>query len=359
MQFVDEARIHVAAGDGGDGVVHFRREKYVPRGGPDGGDGGRGGDVVLVGDEALTTLVDFEYQSRYRAESGAAGGGGQRTGKSGRACELPVPVGTRVYNAETEEYIGDIVEDGQRLRVARGGRGGLGNVHFKSSTNRTPLQQTDGSRSERFDLRLELRLLADVGLLGLPNAGKSSLVRALSAAKPRVADYPFTTLQPALGVVRVDPERSFVMADIPGLIEGAAEGAGLGTQFLRQLSRNHLLLHMVDIAPMDGSDPADNVRTVEAELAKYDSRSLSPEQNNEAGAQGDPEGLVGRQRWLVANKMDLVPESERDDWLALLREELGWEGPIYGISCHSGAGLRRLSEDIMTALEREREHEQE
>lgn len=341
MQFVDEAHIHVAAGDGGDGVVHFRREKYVPKGGPDGGDGGRGGDVVLVGDESLTTLVDFQYQSRYRAESGAAGAGGQRTGKSGRECELPVPVGTQVYNAETGELIGDIVEAGQRLRVAKGGRGGLGNVHFKASTNRTPLQQTDGSPGERFDLRLELRLLADVGLVGLPNAGKSSLVRALSAAKPRVADYPFTTLQPALGVVRVDPERSFVMADIPGLIEGAAEGAGLGTQFLRQLARNHLLLHVVDIAPVDGSDPVGNVRTVEAELAKYD------------------EDLVGRQRWLVANKMDLVPESERDDWLALLREELAWEGPIYGVSCQAGTGLRRLSEDIMTVLEREREHESE
>ncbi|MEF8793621.1 Obg family GTPase CgtA [Thiohalorhabdus sp.] len=341
MQFVDEAHIHVAAGAGGDGVVHFRREKYVPKGGPDGGDGGRGGNVVLVGDESLTTLVDFQYQSRYRAESGAAGAGGQRTGKSGRDCELPVPVGTQVYNAETDELIGDIVADGQRLRVAKGGGGGLGNVHFKSSTNRTPRQQTDGSPGERFDLRLELRLLADVGLVGLPNAGKSSLVRALSAAKPRVADYPFTTLQPALGVVRVDPERSFVMADIPGLIAGAAEGAGLGTQFLRHLARNHLLLHVVDIAPVDGSDPADNVRTVEAELAKYN------------------EDLVGRKRWLVANKMDLVPESERDDWLALLGEELGWDGVIYGVSCQAGTGLRRLAEDIMTVLEEEREPESE
>jgi len=297
--------------------------------------------VVFVGDEALTTLVDFQYQTHYRAERGANGAGGQRTGKSGTACELPVPVGTQVINDDTGELIGDIVEPGQRLLVAKGGRGGAGNVHFKSSTNRTPRQQTDGSPGERYHLRLELRLLADVGLVGLPNAGKSSLVRALSAAKPRVADYPFTTLQPALGVVRVDPERSFVMADIPGLIEGAAEGAGLGAQFLRQLARNHLLLHVVDIAPPDGSDPAANVRTVEAELASYD------------------EELVGRQRWLVANKMDLVPDSERDDWLALLREELGWEGAIYGVSCQSGSGLQRLSQDIMTVLEAEREHESE
>lgn len=341
MHFVDEARIRVAAGDGGNGVVHFRREKFVPRGGPDGGDGGRGGDVVLVGDESLTTLVDFRYQTHYRAERGADGAGGQRTGKSGADCELPVPVGTQVYNAETDELIGDVVDNGQPLRVAKGGRGGLGNVHFKSSTNRTPRQQTDGQAGERFELRLELRLLADVGLVGLPNAGKSSLVRALSAAKPRVADYPFTTLQPALGVVRVEADRSFVMADIPGLIAGAAEGAGLGTQFLRQLARNHLLLHVVDIAPMDGSDPADNVRTVEAELAKY-----------------DPD-LLGRRQWLVANKMDLVPESERDDWLALLREELGWEGALYGVSCQAGTGLRRLSEDIMSVLEAEREHQPE
>ena len=341
MHFVDEAEIRVAAGDGGNGVVHFRREKYVPRGGPDGGDGGYGGDVVFVGDEALTTLVDFQYQKHYRAERGADGAGGQRTGKSGAACEVPVPVGTQVYNADTGELMGDIVADGQRLLVARGGRGGAGNVHFKSSTNRTPRQQTDGKPGERYRLRLELRLLADVGLVGLPNAGKSSLVRALSAAKPRVADYPFTTLQPVLGVVRVDPERSFVMADIPGLIEGAAEGAGLGTQFLRQLARNRVLLHVVDIAPADGSDPAANVRTVEAELAKY-----------------DPD-LLGRQRWLVANKLDLVPESERADWLALLREELGWEGAIYGVSAASGDGLERLAQDIMNVLEDEREHEPE
>ena len=339
MHFVDEARIRVAAGDGGNGVVHFRREKYVPRGGPDGGDGGSGGDVVLVGDESLTTLVDFQYQTHYRAERGTDGAGGQRTGKSGAACELPVPVGTQVFNDDTGELIGDIVAPGQRLRVAKGGRGGAGNVHFKSSTNRTPRRQTDGAPGERFHLRLELRLLADVGLVGLPNAGKSSLVRALSAARPRVADYPFTTLQPALGVVRVETDRSFVMADIPGLIEGAAEGAGLGTQFLRQLARNRLLLHVVDIAPADGSDPAANVRTVEAELAKYD------------------EELIGRRRWLVANKMDLVPESERQDWLDLLAEELDWTGPLYGVSAEAGLGLRRLVTDIMSELEGETEPE--
>jgi GTP-binding protein len=337
MHFVDETRIEVAAGRGGDGVVHFRREKYVPRGGPDGGDGGRGGDVVLVGDESLATLVDFRYQDRYRAGHGASGGGQQSTGRSGDDCVIPVPAGTRVLDADTDELIGDITTDGQRLVVARGGRGGLGNSHFKSSTNRTPRQQTDGEAGERTRLRLELRLLAHVGLVGLPNAGKSSLVRALSAARPKVADYPFTTLQPVLGVVRADPERSFVVADIPGLIEGASEGAGLGTRFLRQLARNHLILHVVDIAPVDGSDPAENVRTVERELARYD------------------EDLVGRQRWLVLNKMDLVPESERADWVALMREELGWSGTILGVSAETGDGLRSLTTAIMNELERERE----
>jgi len=334
MHFVDEAKIRVEAGKGGDGVVHFRREKYVPKGGPDGGDGGHGGNVVFVGDPSLATLVDFRYQKHYRAENGEKGGGQQRTGASGSDAEIPVPVGTRVYNEETGELIGDIVDPGQRLVVARGGRGGLGNVHFKSSTNRTPRQQVDGTPGEQYALLLELRLLAHVGLVGLPNAGKSSLVRALSAAKPKVADYPFTTLQPVLGVVRVDPERSFVMADIPGLIEGAAEGAGLGTRFLRQLARNKLLLHVVDLAPMDGSDPANNVRTVEAELQKY-----------------DPE-LLGRRRWLVANKLDLVPESERQDWLDLLGEELDWPEAIYGVSAETGLGLRQLAEDIMNELER-------
>ncbi|MFP4560221.1 MAG: Obg family GTPase CgtA [Thiohalorhabdus sp.] len=339
MHFVDEARIRVQAGDGGHGVVHFRREKYVPKGGPDGGDGGDGGNVVLVGDESLATLVDFRYQKSYRAERGTDGAGQQRTGRSGEDCVLPVPVGTQVFNEETGELVGDIVADGQHLVVARGGRGGLGNVHFKSSTNRTPRQSTEGKPGEGYALRLELRLLAHVGLVGLPNAGKSSLVRAVSAARPRVADYPFTTLQPVLGVVRVDPERSFVMADIPGLIEGAAEGAGLGTRFLRQLARNKLLLHVVDIAPPDGSEPAANVRRVEAELEKY-----------------DPE-LLGRQRWLVANKMDLVPESDRQDWLDLLAEELDWTGPVYGVSAEAGIGLRRLTTDIMSELERESEPE--
>lgn len=337
MHFVDEAHIRVEAGSGGDGVVHFRREKYVPRGGPDGGDGGKGGDVVLVGDEALATLVDFRYRKHYRAERGGDGGGQDRTGRSGRDCEVPVPAGTRIFNDETGELLGDITGDGQRLLIARGGRGGLGNSRFKSSTNRTPRQQTDGAPGEGFALRLELCLLAQVGLVGRPNAGKSSLVRALSAARPRVADYPFTTLQPVLGVVQVDPERSFVMAEIPGLIEGAAEGAGLGTRFLRQLARNHLLLHLVDLAPADGTDPVDNVRTVEEELARY-----------------DPD-LLGRRRWLVASKMDLIPEADREEWLALFAEELGWEGPLYGVSAEAGTGLRRLAQDIMSELERERE----
>ncbi len=339
MHFVDEAHIRVEAGSGGNGVVHFRREKYVPRGGPDGGDGGRGGDVVFVGDEALATLVDFRYRTHYRAERGADGGGQERAGRSAADCVVPVPVGTRVLNEETDELIGDIVADGQRLVVARGGKGGLGNVHFKSSTNRTPRRQTDGQPGERYRLRLELQLLAHVGLVGLPNAGKSTLIRALSAARPKVADYPFTTLQPKLGVVRVDAERSFVIADIPGLIEGAAEGAGLGTRFLRQLARNRLLLHVVDIAPPDGSDPAENVRTVERELARH-----------------DPE-LLGRRRWLVANKMDLVPESERQDWLDLLRQELEWPAPVHGVSAETGIGLDRLAQDIMSELERDAESE--
>ncbi len=337
MQFVDEAHIRVEAGAGGNGVVHFRREKYVPRGGPDGGDGGRGGDVVLVGDESLATLVDFRYRKHYRAERGGHGGGQQRTGRSGADCEVPVPVGSQVFNDETGELIGDVTEPGQRLVVARAGRGGHGNARFKSSTNRTPREQTDGTAGESYALRLELRLLADVGLVGRPNAGKSSLIRALSAARPRVADYPFTTVQPVLGVVRVDPERSFVLAEIPGLIEGAAEGAGLGARFLRQLARNHLLLQLVDIAPSDGSDPVANVRAVEAELASY-----------------DPD-LLARRRWLVASKVDQIPESERREWLDLLAGELEWDGPVYGVSAQAGIELERLKRDIMSELERERE----
>jgi GTP-binding protein len=341
VRFIDEAQIRAEAGAGGNGVSHFRREKYVPKGGPDGGDGGRGGSVVLVGDESLTTLVDFHYQRHYRARSGEPGGGGQRTGASGADLRVPVPVGTQVYNAETGELLGDVTEAGEELVVARGGTGGLGNSHFKSSTNRTPTQQTDGQPGEAFRLRLELRLLADVGLVGLPNAGKSSLVRALSNARPRVADYPFTTLQPSLGVVRVDPERSFVVADIPGLIAGAADGAGLGTRFLRQLARNHLLLHVVDIDPMDGSDPAENVRTVEGELGRYDAE------------------LLGRQRWLVVNKIDLLDSPDREAALELLRDGLDWDGPIYAVSAESGEGLADLQQAVMRTLEAERAGEVE
>ncbi len=337
MRFVDEAHIRVRAGCGGNGVVHFRREKYVPQGGPDGGDGGRGGDGILVGDGSLATLVDFHYRPHYQAEFGGDGRGQQRTGHSGAPCKIPVPIGTQVFNEETGELMGDITEPGQQLVVARGGRGGLGNARFKSSTNRAPRQQTNGVPGESRALRLELRLLAHVGLVGLPNAGKSSLVRALSAARPRVADYPFTTLQPILGVVSVDPARSFVITEIPGLIEGAAEGAGLGARFLRQLARNHLLLHLVDLTPPDGSDPVANVRTVEAELARY-----------------DPD-LWGRRRWLVASKMDRIPESERREWLDLLAEELDWEDAVYGISAQAGIGLERLAQDIMSELEREPE----
>ncbi len=335
MRFVDEAYIRVMGGRGGDGVIHFHREKYKPKGGPDGGDGGCGGAVVLVGDESLPTLVDFKYQRSFQAESGEPGGGDQRTGRSGDECLVPVPLGTRVYNQETREFLGEVLAQGQRLVVARGGAGGRGNVHFKSSTNRTPRTCTGGERGESFALRLELRVLAHVGLVGLPNAGKSSLIRALSSAHPKVADYPFTTLQPVLGVVRVDPERSFVMAEIPGLIEDAAKGAGLGTRFLRQLARNRILLHVVEVSPMDGSDPAENVQIVERELGRFDPT------------------LLDRQRWLVINKLDLLPEQEQAAYIHALSRKLHWARPIYGISAETGMGLRVLIEGIMNTLEEE------
>src|SRR5690554_6303722 len=290
MKLVDEAEITVTAGKGGNGCVGFRREKFIPKGGPDGGDGGDGGSVWLQADENLNTLVDFRHQRRFQAEKGEGGMGQQKYGKGGDDLTIVVPVGTVVTNVDTDEVIGDMTEHGQRLLVARGGKGGLGNMHFKSSTNRAPRQSTPGEPGEERLLRLELKLLADVGLLGFPNAGKSTLVRAVSAATPRVADYPFTTLYPNLGVVSVEPHRSFVIADIPGLIEGAAEGAGLGIQFLRHLSRTRLLLHLVDVFPYGGaSDPVEDVRTIEAELRKF-----SPE-------------LAARERWLVLNKVDLLP----------------------------------------------------
>lgn len=315
MQFVDEATIHVSAGNGGNGCVSFRREKFIPLGGPDGGDGGAGGAVWLVADEGLNTLVDFRHMRQFRADRGQNGMGKQMSGKGGADCVIRVPVGTAVINVETEEQIGDLTEHGERLLVAEGGQGGKGNIHFKSSVNRSPRRAIPGAPGEERDIKLELKVLADVGLLGFPNAGKSTFIRAVSAATPRVADYPFTTLQPHLGVVRIETDRSFVIADIPGLIEGAAEGIGLGIQFLKHLARTSLLLHIVDIAPQDGStDPAAEVRAIEAELRKY-----------------DPE-LLERPRWLVMNKADLLPPEERDKVAKALVRKLNWKQPWYLVS---------------------------
>ncbi len=332
MQFLDEVRIQVAAGNGGHGSVSFRREKFIPFGGPDGGDGGRGGDVWLVARENLNTLVDFRYQKRFRAENGHGGAGRQRTGRAGRDAEIAVPAGTLVYDEDTRELLGDLCGPGQRLLIARGGRGGHGNLWFKSSVNRTPRQFEKGGAGEERHLRLELRLLADVGLLGLPNAGKSTFIRAVSAARPKVADYPFTTLYPHLGVVRVEAQESFVIADIPGLIPGAAAGAGLGIRFLRHLRRTRLLLHLVDLLPADGSDPADNCRALEEELAAY-----SPE-------------LAARPRWLVLNKADLLEEGAARACLTDIVGRLGWTAPAFLISAATGQGCRPLVQAIWKAL---------
>jgi GTP-binding protein len=336
MKFVDEASIDVKAGDGGNGCVSFRREKYIPFGGPDGGDGGDGGSVYLVADAGLNTLADFRFQRRFEAQRGENGRGRNCTGKKGEDREVRVPTGTLVYEQDTDELIGDLVEEGQRLLVARGGFHGLGNVRYKSSTNRAPRQSKPGTPGERRTLRLELKLLADVGLLGKPNAGKSTLIRAISAARPKVADYPFTTLYPSLGVVRVEAHRSFVVADIPGLIEGAAEGAGLGVHFLKHLSRTGLLLHLVDVLPPDGSDPAADVQAIAAELEKF-----SP-------------ALGERERWLVLNKVDLLPEGERDSRCAEIVRRLAWEGPVFRISALSKAGVDGLVFAIMEGLEARR-----
>ena len=337
MKFVDEATIRVYAGDGGNGCVSFRREKYIPRGGPDGGDGGDGGSVVLVADENLNTLVDFRHQRGYTAQRGENGRGADCTGKSGEDLLVRVPVGTMVADEETGEVLGDLAQSGQRLVVAKGGFHGLGNARFKSSVNRAPRQSTPGTPGERRRLRLELKLLADVGLVGLPNAGKSTLIRAVSAARPKVADYPFTTLYPNLGVVRVDMERSFVMADVPGLIEGAAEGAGLGVRFLKHLQRTRLLLHLVDVAPLDDhQDPVAQVRQIEKELVGF-----SPE-------------LAARPRWLVLNKIDLLPEDEREVRCRDIIEHLAWSGPVFEVSAVSRTGTAELVFQIMQFLEQQK-----
>ena len=337
MKFVDEATIDVKAGDGGNGAVSFRREKYIPLGGPDGGDGGDGGSVWMVADTGLNTLADFRYERRFKAQRGENGRGRNCTGKAGEDCIIRVPVGTLVYEEDTEELMGDLVEDGQRLLVARGGFHGLGNLRYKSSTNRAPRESKPGTPGEHRALRLELKLLADIGLLGKPNAGKSTLIRAISAAKPKVADYPFTTLHPNLGVVRVEAHRSFVVADIPGLIEGAAEGAGLGVQFLKHLSRTGLLLHLVDVAPLDGSDPVEDVKAIAHELEKFSAE------------------LGGRERWLVLNKIDMVPEDERKALCQDLVERLDWQGPVFEISALAKQGTRELVFAIMDVIETRRQ----
>lgn len=336
MKFVDEAEISVEAGKGGNGCLSFRREKYIEFGGPDGGDGGAGGSVFMRADPALNTLVDFRFQPRYRAESGRPGGGRNRTGASGEDLTIDVPPGTSVIDAETGELIADLREPGCPVMVAKGGSPGLGNTRFKSSTNRAPRKITNGEAGEARSLQLQLSLVADVGLLGLPNAGKSTLIRAVSAARPKVADYPFTTLIPNLGVVRQGPERSFVMADMPGLIEGAADGAGLGFRFLKHLSRTRLLLHLVDVMPADGSDPAANASSIVAELEKF-SRTLA-----------------ARERWLVLSKVDLLSDDALAELEARLRRELDWQGGIHHISAIAGAGCQQLCEALMQAIESHR-----
>jgi GTP-binding protein len=335
VKFVDEVSIRVAGGDGGNGCVSFRREKYIPRGGPDGGDGGDGGSVYLVANSGLNTLVDFRHARRFQAQRGANGMGRQMTGKSGPDLLIPVPVGTIARDGGTGEVIGDLVRPGQRLLVAKGGHHGLGNIHFKSGTNRAPRQATPGTPGEIRELDLELKLLADVGLLGLPNAGKSTLIRAISAARPKVADYPFTTLYPQLGVVRVAAERSFVVADVPGLIQGAAEGAGLGLRFLKHLARTRLLLHVLDV-PSPGADPVMGARQILTELGKF-------------GA-----GLEARERWLVLNKIDLLPADEQAPRCAEIVRALGWDGPYFPLSAATGQGTDALVTAVMTYLEHHR-----
>ena len=332
MKFVDEVTIRVDAGKGGDGCLSFRREKFIDRGGPDGGDGGDGGSVYLVGDPALNTLVDYRFQPGHRASNGMPGAGRNRTGKKGEDTYLRVPVGTSVFDEEYDLFFGDLEQEGQKLLVARGGRHGVGNTHFKSSVNRAPRRTTQGKKGEGRQLRLELKLIADVGLLGMPNAGKSTLIRAVSAARPKVADYPFTTLIPSLGVVRVGEEESFVLADIPGLIAGAADGAGLGTRFLKHLSRTRLLLHLVDIAPPDGSDPVAAVHGIAGELAGYS------------------EALAQRDRWLVFNKSDLLSAKEARDLTGEMLSALDWRGPASLISSATGRGLKRLTREVMAFL---------
>ncbi|BBP03415.1 GTPase Obg [Sulfuriferula plumbiphila] len=333
MKFIDEAKIEVFAGSGGNGSASFRREKFVPRGGPDGGDGGRGGSIIAVADRNINTLVDFRYTRAFRARPGEGGRGADCNGKGSDDIILRMPVGTVITDLATSEVLVDLAHDGQRAVIAKGGKGGLGNLHFKTSTNRAPRQFTRGEPGEERELKLELKVLADVGLLGMPNAGKSTFIRAVSAARPKVADYPFTTLAPNLGVVRVDIDKSFVIADIPGLIEGAADGAGLGHRFLRHLARTRLLLHLVDIAPMDaGTNPVYEARAIVGELRKYD------------------EALYNKPRWLVLNKTDMLDETERVRKIADFIRDYGWEGEVFSISALTGEGCKTLTYAIMAHI---------
>jgi len=337
MKFVDEAHIKVQAGDGGNGCISFRREKFIPLGGPSGGDGGYGGSIWLVADEGLNTLVDFRHQRSFKAKRGENGMGSQMYGKGGEDTVIRVPVGTMVTNVDTDELIGDLTRHGQRMLVAQGGKGGLGNIHFKTSVNRAPRKATPGTPGEVRELKLELRLLADVGLLGFPNAGKSTFIRAVSAATPRVADYPFTTLHPHLGVVSLGTDQSFVIADIPGLIEGAADGAGLGIQFLRHVARTSLLLHLVDIAPIGDVNVVEQVRAIEQELAKF-----------------NPE-LLERPRWLVLNKADMLPADERMAVAEKIVAELGWTQPWFLISAIAHENTMAVCQQVQQFFESQRE----
>jgi len=338
MKFIDEAKIYIKAGDGGNGAATFRREKYIPMGGPNGGDGGRGGSIYAVADRNINTLVDYRYTRKFIGKRGENGGGADQYGAGGDDIILRMPVGTVIYNLNTEEIIADLSEHDQKVMIAKGGKGGLGNIHFKSSTNRAPRQKTNGEQGEELELRLELRVLADVGLLGLPNAGKSTLIRAISSARPKVADYPFTTLHPNLGVVRVDDEKSFVMADVPGLIEGAADGAGLGIRFLKHLQRTRILLHLVDIAPIDpDSDPVRDAKAIVGELIKH-----------------DPD-LANKPRWLVLNKLDLIPEEDREaaikNFIKAYKKATKYDGPVFPIAAINGEGTKPLIYAIQEALE--------
>ncbi|MHB1291390.1 MAG: Obg family GTPase CgtA [Sulfuricella sp.] len=337
MKFIDEAKIEVHAGDGGNGSASFRREKYIDKGGPNGGDGGRGGSIYAIADRNINTLVDYRFARIHRAEKGENGMGSDCYGKGGEDMVLRVPVGTVITDFNTNEIIADLARDGEKALIAKGGKGGLGNLHFKSSTNRAPRQFTHGELGEVRELKMELKVLADVGLLGMPNAGKSTFIRAVSAAKPKVADYPFTTLHPNLGVVRVEHDKSFVIADIPGLIEGAAEGAGLGHQFLRHLARTRLLLHLVDIAPYDETaNPVAEAHAIVNELKKYD------------------ESLYQKPRWLLLNKMDMLPADKRDQYRQQFLKDFGWDGKCFIISALTGEGCKEVVYAIMEFLDQNR-----